>query len=62
MDLDGLTPAGGFVEFSWHSLELDGPWDEASGASEGAELVGVSGDAPTPADGKLTDAAQEQTA
>lgn len=62
MDLDGLTPNGGFVEFSWHSLELDGPWDDASGATEGAELVGVSAEAPAPADGKVADAAQETTA
>ncbi len=61
MDLDGLTPAGGFVEFSWHSLELDGPWEEVSGATEGAELIGVLGDAPV-ADGKVADAAQEQPA
>ncbi|MEO8287232.1 MAG: hypothetical protein ABI670_12480 [Chloroflexota bacterium] len=27
MEMDELTPAGTFVEFSWHSYDVDGPLD-----------------------------------
>jgi hypothetical protein len=41
------------VEFSWHSFETDGEWDAIAPAEEGAELVGVAGDATKTDDGAV---------
>ncbi|HEY0068501.1 MAG TPA: hypothetical protein VGE04_00880 [Chloroflexia bacterium] len=51
METDGLDCGGTFVEFSWHSFETDGEWETIAPPPEGAQLVGVTGDATTADDG-----------
>lgn len=53
MEQDGLTCGGTFVDFSWHSFDIDGPLDEAN-EGDGYQLVGVTGDGLT-ADGAPAD-------
>lgn len=59
MDLDALTPAGTFVEFSWHSFDTDGELDNAWEAMEGTTRPVLFPDLPTPVLTNGADPAQE---
>jgi hypothetical protein len=56
MESDGLIPLGTFIEFTWHKA---GPEGEEPGDGyadgDGAQMIGVMGDAPPPSEVMLSD-------